>query len=84
MSNTELKQKLKQLRNEELVWLIYIGIIIMSWYANNLERKYFIYNDQNSKEKYLYNEFSIVLGLTYEETKDYVVKKVTELIKNNS
>lgn len=52
MSNTELKQKLKQLRNEELVWLIYIGIIIMSWYANNLERKYSIYNDQNSKEKY--------------------------------
>lgn len=24
----------------------------MSWYSNNLERKYFIYNDLISKEKY--------------------------------
>ena len=24
----------------------------MSWYSNNLERKYFIYNDLQSKEKY--------------------------------
>ncbi len=26
-------------------------------------------------EKYLYNEFSIVLGMSYEETKDYILKK---------
>lgn len=24
----------------------------MSWYSNNLERKYFIYNDLESREKY--------------------------------
>ena len=32
--------------------VIYIGIIFMSWYANSLERKYFIFNDKNSREKY--------------------------------
>lgn len=52
MNYDELNQKLKQLKNEELIWLIYIGIIIISWYSNHLERKYFIYNDLNSREKY--------------------------------
>lgn len=29
-------------------------------------------------EKYLYNELSIVLGLSYDDTKNYVIKKVVE------
>ena len=33
-------------------------------------------------EKYLYNEFSIVLGLSFDETRDYVIKKVIEGIEN--
>ena len=47
-----LEDKLKELKNEEIVWIIYIGIIILSFYSNNLERKYFLYNDALSKEKY--------------------------------
>lgn len=52
MNSDELDKKLKQLKTEDFIWLIYIGIIIMSWYSNNLKRKYFIYNDLQSKEKY--------------------------------
>ena len=52
MNHDELSRKLKQLKTEDFIWLIYIGIIIMSWYSNNLERKYFIYNNLISKEKY--------------------------------
>lgn len=52
MDYDELYKKLKQLRTEEFIWLIYIGIIIMSYYSNNLERKYFIHNDLNSKQSY--------------------------------
>ena len=52
MNNDELSRKLKQLKTEDFVWIIYIGIIFFSWYANSLERKYFVYNDLNSKEKY--------------------------------
>lgn len=52
MNYNELYEKLKQLKTEDYIWLIYIGIIIMSWYSNNLERKYFIYNDIKSKEDY--------------------------------
>ena len=52
MNTNELNKKLEQLKIEDFIWIIYIGIIILSWYSNSLERKYFIYNDQISKEKY--------------------------------
>ena len=52
MNYSELNEKLKQLKIEDFIWLIYIGIIFLSWYSNELERKYFIYKDNNSKEKY--------------------------------
>ena len=52
MSYDELNEKLGQLKIEDYIWLIYIGIIFMSWYSNSLERKYFIYNDIECKEKY--------------------------------
>ena len=35
----------------------------------------------NKAEKYLYNELSISLGMNYNETKEYVINKVQELIK---
>ena len=52
MNYDELNKRLKQLKIEDFIWLIYVGIIVLSWYSNSLERKYFIYNDINSKEKY--------------------------------
>lgn len=52
MNYDELNRKLKQLKTEDFIWVIYIVIIFMSWYSNHLERKYFIYNDLQSKEKY--------------------------------
>lgn len=52
MNNEELNKRLKQLKIEDFIWIIYIGIIFMSWYSNYFERKYFIYNDLESKEKY--------------------------------
>ena len=52
MNYDELNRKLNQIKIEDFIWLIYIGIIIMSWYSNNLEKQYFLYNDLISKEKY--------------------------------
>lgn len=52
MKDNDLCKKLKQLKTEKLIWIIYIGIIIMSFYSNQLEKKYFIYNDYESKKKY--------------------------------
>lgn len=64
MNYDELNKKLKELKIEDYIWVIYIGIIFISWYSNSLERKYFIYNDLNSKSKYrksLIIIFSILL-----------------------
>lgn len=52
MIKNELDRKLEQLKIEDFIWLIYIGIIILSWYSNYLERQYFVNNDFQSKEKY--------------------------------
>lgn len=52
MANEELTRRLKQLKTEDFIWIIYIGIILFSLYSNTFERKYFLYNDQKSKEKY--------------------------------
>ena len=50
MSN--IKNKLKEIKIENFIWIIYIGIIILSFYSNNLEKNYFLYNDIDSKNKY--------------------------------
>lgn len=52
MNYDKINSKLKQLKIENFIWIIYIGIIILSWYANSLEKKYFIFNDLLSKKKY--------------------------------
>jgi len=45
-------RKLKQFQVEEIIWIIYIVIIGLSFYSNKLERRYFVNNDSCSKEKY--------------------------------
>lgn len=52
MNYNEINNKLKEIDIEDHIWLIYVGIILLSWYSNSLERKYFLYNDLNSKDKY--------------------------------
>lgn len=48
----DIAKKLENLRTEEVVWIIYIGIIIYSFYSNYLERKYFLSGDASYKDKY--------------------------------
>lgn len=55
----EVQDKLKQIKIEDYIWIIYIGIIFMSWYANSLERKYYTTLDTNAKNKYR----EIIIGI---------------------
>lgn len=78
--NMGVENKLKQLRAEDKIWLIYIGIIFLSWYSNSLERKYFTFNDQVSKEKYrkiIIFIFSILIIVYF-----YFLKSSVNDIKN--
>jgi len=44
--------RLKSIKIENLIWIIYIGIIILSYYSNYLEKDYLIFNNEFSKDKY--------------------------------
>ena len=44
--------RLREIKIENLVWIIYIGIIILSWYANSKETKFIIYDDEKAKKEY--------------------------------
>ena len=44
--------RLREIKIENLVWIIYIGIIILSWYANSKETKFILYDDEKAKKEY--------------------------------
>ena len=46
--------RLKDIKIENYIWVIYIGIIFLSWYANGKEKKFILYNDLKSKKEYQY------------------------------
>ena len=48
----DILNRIKQINIENKIWIIYIGIIILSWYANSFEKNYFIYKNNLSKKKY--------------------------------
>ena len=48
----EKENILKQLKIEEFIWIIYLVIIGLSFYSNYIERKYIIFDDNQSKNKY--------------------------------
>ncbi len=44
--------RLEDIKIENFVWIIYIGIIILSWYANSKETKFILCNDEKAKKEY--------------------------------
>ena len=48
----DIQNRLKEIKIEDYIWIIYLGIIALSFYSNYLEKQYFLNNDLNSKEKY--------------------------------
>ncbi len=50
MNNKE--DRLEDIKIENYIWIIYIGIIILSWYSNSKEKKYLLYDDEQSKKEY--------------------------------
>lgn len=52
MNYEDLQERIRELKTEEFIWIIYIGIIIFSFYSNKLERDYLINNNLESRDKY--------------------------------
>lgn len=78
--------KLKDIEIENKIWIIYIGIIILSWYANSKEKTFLLYNDEKTKKEYqnlLILIFSILIIIYYYFAKDSY-DKLTNINKFDS
>lgn len=52
MDYSDLQEKLRELKTEDFIWVIYIGIIVLSWISNSFERDYFVNNNIKSRDTY--------------------------------
>lgn len=48
----DIQDRIKTIKTENYIWIIYIIIILLSWYANSKEIKYILFNDEKSKKQY--------------------------------
>lgn len=65
--------RLEDIKIENFVWLIYIGIILLSYYANYKEKNFILYGDEKSRKEYqnlLILIFTILLFIYYYFAKD--------------
>lgn len=69
----EKLERLKDIKTENFIWVIYIGIILLSWYANSKEKKAILYDDEVSRKEYqklMILIFSILVVIYYSFAKD--------------
>ena len=52
MNVNDISDKLSQINIEDFIWLIYLGIIILSYISNHFERDYYLNNNLRSKDNY--------------------------------
>lgn len=52
MNIDQINERIKQLNIEDFIWIIYIGIIGLSFVSNHYERYYFLYGNNEDKNKY--------------------------------
>ena len=50
--NFKIEKRLRQIQTENNIWIVYLFIIFFSFYANFLEKDYFLTNNINSKNSY--------------------------------
>ncbi len=51
----DISRKLKRLRNEDIIWIIYFFIVVFALYSNKLDRDYLLNHDNGAykSEKYI-------------------------------
>lgn len=59
---------LREIEIENYVWIVYLGLIIASFWSNNEEKKYILFGDEKAKNNYrvsLIFIFSVALIIYY-------------------
>jgi len=84
--NNDINDRLKQISIEDKIWIVYIGIIVISFYSNYLEKKYFLNNDYKSKISYrkLTTLIFLILIVVYLYFLKDSINSIKKLKKNDS
>ncbi len=76
----DVNERIKEINIEDFIWIVYLGIIALSFYSNSLEKKYFIFNNEVDKEKY--QKIIIVIFSILVIVYLYFLKSSVDSIKN--
>ena len=62
----DLEERFKEIKIENIIWIIYYVLISFCLYANSVEKNYFLTGNNNSKELYrkLNSSTSLIFSLT--------------------
>ncbi len=78
-------ERIKKINTENNIWIIYLGIIFLSFLANYYEKDYFINNNTNSKN--IYRKLNIlvfiILLLVYSYFENDAIKSFKNKNKSN-
>ena len=78
--NQDIIKRLKQIKIENNIWIIYIGIIILSLYGNSKEKDYFLTNNIQSKE--IYRKINTIIFIILIMVYTYFEKDAIESFHN--
>ncbi len=76
--------RLKDIKVENFIWIIYIGIIVLSYIANSKEKNFILTNNEDSKHEYqilMITIFTILLFIYYYFVSDSI--KDVKSLKND-
>lgn len=76
----EKMKRLNDIKIENNIWLLYLIIIGISYWSNEYEKKYFIYNDQKAKE--IYRIMTIIIFATVAIVYFYFANDAINNVKN--
>lgn len=76
----ETFKRLEDIKIEDTIWLLYLGIIGLSYLSNEFEKKYFLYGDQRAKE--IYRSLTIIIFIVVSLVYYYFFRDGYENVKN--
>lgn len=79
--NQNIKNRIQQIETENYIWIIYIGIILLSFQSNYYEKDYFINHNQNSKN--IYRNINIIIFIALVIVYTYFEKESISSINSN-
>ena len=79
--NNDVLKKLKQLKIEDFIWTIAIGVALLNFYSNHFEREYVTTNSKTAQRKF--REINVTILITTTLVSLYFVANVYSDYKNS-